>query len=329
MRILFALAICCASAYAEPVTLRIATVAPEGTEFAREFKAFARDVETVTQGAVRVRWYFGGIAGDELEVADRIARGQLDGTASGGMLCAKLSPTMRALRVGGLVQTGLEARFLLGHLREQISADFEAGEMTNLGTPILGNDYAFLDREVQSLAELKQLRLWRWNLDEVGIATSSAVGLDIVGIPIGTVTGSLEERKIDGFIAIPTAALAFQWSPHARVLLHMPLGFLAGCLLISHRSWNRVDPTLRQEIMGSAAKAMERMADMMDRQEGLLLGGLFQRQGVRVMDPTPGLRAEYFGASRLARDQLKGSIVPAGVLERIQVLLADFRAEHH
>ena len=37
-------------AAAEPVTLRFATIAPEGTGWAREFKAFARDAEAFSDG---------------------------------------------------------------------------------------------------------------------------------------------------------------------------------------------------------------------------------------------------------------------------------------
>src|SRR5206468_969252 len=49
---------------AEPVTLRLATIAPDGTAWAREVRAFNRDVEALTHGQVRFKWYLGAIAGD-------------------------------------------------------------------------------------------------------------------------------------------------------------------------------------------------------------------------------------------------------------------------
>ena len=108
---------------AEPATvLRIATAAPDGTGWAREIRAFAREVEISTHGKVTVKWYFGGIAGDEVEVADRVQRGQLDGTASGGVLCQRSSPTMRVIGLQGMVQTRDEARHLHGLLRADIAA---------------------------------------------------------------------------------------------------------------------------------------------------------------------------------------------------------------
>src|SRR6476646_5054881 len=86
-------------AQAEPVTLRLATAVPEGTAWARVGMAFARDVDELTHGEVRVKWYLGGIAGNELQVLDRMKRDQLDGVGSGGVLCQRLAPTMRVTRL--------------------------------------------------------------------------------------------------------------------------------------------------------------------------------------------------------------------------------------
>ena len=58
---------------AEPTVLRMAAIAPEGTSWARELKAFARNLERATDGAVRVKWYLGGVAGDEAEEVERIS----------------------------------------------------------------------------------------------------------------------------------------------------------------------------------------------------------------------------------------------------------------
>src|SRR3954467_6995726 len=83
------------AARADEVTLRMGTMAPDGTAWARELNAFARDVDQRTHGQVRIKWYYGGITGDEPGMGERIRRGQLDGAASGGPLCESLAPSMR------------------------------------------------------------------------------------------------------------------------------------------------------------------------------------------------------------------------------------------
>ena len=70
--------------------LRLATAAPDGMR-GRGSSVASDGIVAGDQGALRIKWYFGGIAGDEMETIDRMAKGQLDGVASGGP-CSKGSP---------------------------------------------------------------------------------------------------------------------------------------------------------------------------------------------------------------------------------------------
>ena len=46
-------------------TIKFATLAPEGTTLMKEMRAFADEVEKATGGAVKFKFYSGGISGDE------------------------------------------------------------------------------------------------------------------------------------------------------------------------------------------------------------------------------------------------------------------------
>ncbi|HSN33935.1 MAG TPA: TRAP transporter substrate-binding protein DctP, partial [Ideonella sp.] len=117
------------AAHAEEVTLRMGTMAPAGTAWARELNAFAREVDARTSGQVRIKWYFGGISGDEPTMGERIRRGQLDGAASGGPLCETMAPSMRVMRVVGLLTTPEEAGFVAGRLWPVFESEFHGSGM--------------------------------------------------------------------------------------------------------------------------------------------------------------------------------------------------------
>src|SRR3954468_18262980 len=102
-------------AAADPVVLRLAAIAPEGTSWAREVRAFSREVETNTGGAVRIKWYLGGIAGDEVTSLDRTRRGQLDGGAV-SVTCTRLAPSLKISRVIGFFRSRDEARHIYARL---------------------------------------------------------------------------------------------------------------------------------------------------------------------------------------------------------------------
>ncbi|HEY1584642.1 MAG TPA: TRAP transporter substrate-binding protein DctP, partial [Polyangia bacterium] len=134
------------------VLLRMATAAPEGTAWAREGHSNERDISELTHGQVRMKWYFGGIAGDEMQMLERIKREQLDGVASAGMLCAKLAPSMTALRIVGLFQSRDESAFVSGRLKDTFDAEFLKSGFVNLGEMGIGPDVIFSTTPMTSLA---------------------------------------------------------------------------------------------------------------------------------------------------------------------------------
>jgi len=307
-------------------TLRLATVAPDGTMWAREMKALAREVEAETHGELKVKWFWGGVAGDELEVEQRLARGQLDGTASGGMTCQRLAPSLRAVRVPGLFQTRDESNYVIGRLRDLTDQEFRSKGFVSLLMPNLGPDLFFLTREVHSLAELRALKLWRWEGDDVGIKLSKAYGLNVVPMALSRALPALESGEIDGLIAIPQAMLAFRWFARVRYFLDLPSGFLGACVLVTSHAFDRL-PVEHQRVLRAAAAKLRAHADLEGaRQDAQLVGELFEKQGVHPLKLPPGARLEFLKAASEARDRLE--LLPPGLLAKVQSWLADYRAEH-
>ncbi|HEY2745115.1 MAG TPA: TRAP transporter substrate-binding protein DctP, partial [Polyangia bacterium] len=215
---------------AEPVVLRFATEAPDGTAWARLFRAMGRDIESGTNGAVTTKWYVGGIAGDELQTFERLKRGQLDVVMSGGVLCMKLAPSLRVLRLFGLFQSRDEASYVIGRLRPTVDREFTDAGFRNIGEALLGADMLFSRTPINSAADLKKARLWFWDLDETLRAQLAAVGSAAVGLPVEEAARAYEDKRIDGFVSVPAAALAFQWSAAASYLSEQKLGYLPGCM---------------------------------------------------------------------------------------------------
>jgi TRAP-type C4-dicarboxylate transport system substrate-binding protein len=218
----------------EPITLRMAAIAPDGTGWARELRAFARDVESGTQGAVRMKWYLGGVAGDETAALDRIRRNQLDG-AAGALFCATLAPTLGVTRVAGLVQSRDEALYLLNHLRPRLDDEFKRAGFVSLVVGNFGNDVIFLRRRVDNFAELKKTPMWIWDADVLLRKQMTTMGLTMVPASVDQLAGMYDAGQIDGMFVIPTAALAFQWATRAHYFIELRGSALAGCVTVSLR----------------------------------------------------------------------------------------------
>ncbi|HEX8950251.1 MAG TPA: TRAP transporter substrate-binding protein DctP [Polyangia bacterium] len=324
--ILLAAVAASAVARAEPATLRLATVAPQGTGWAREIGAWGRDVETGTHDAVRVKIYYSAVGGDELTVLERIKRDQLDG-AIGSESCVRLAPSLKVTRIFGLFQSREEALYVLGRLAPAIDGEFLRAGFVNLASATLGPDLLFTREPVHDMAELKKTLLWSWDADETLTAQAQALGMHVVTTPLDDAARAYDDKSVDGFIAMPTAALAFQWSTQARYLQNLPLSYRNGCFFVASRVFDALPIDAQRYLRAAAAKLRGRLDDLSRRQDDELVGGLFARQGLKSVAVSDHFRLELFGEAREMRDRIAPRLLAKGLLEEVLSWLADYRVE--
>lgn len=315
---------------ADPVVhLRFATIAPDGTGWAREVKAFAREIENASGGRVAIHVYLGGIAGDDAEMGRRMRKDQLDGALSAGMLCQEIAPAYAIFRIPGLMQDRAESAYVMTRLFPMLREQARAHGMRLLTSGSLGSDVVLSRVPIDSLEKLRGLRLWIWDLDRTSVAIARAMGLHPVALPVSEAGRAYEDGRTDGFVAIPSAIFGFQWFTRRLYLSQFPFAPLYGCALMSAAAYERLPLDVREVVETASVKFGLRVAETTRVQDEELLGGLFAKQGVRTVPIPPLLRAQFIDAAHAARDQLGAQLVPNELLLQVQSFLADYRSVHH
>jgi TRAP-type C4-dicarboxylate transport system substrate-binding protein len=315
------------SAHADPLRLRLATPAPEGSSYARELHSFSRDVAARSDGHIEAKWYMGGIAGDEWTQIDRMRRGQLDG-AGLAFGCERLAPSLLAVRVVGLVRSRDEASYVLRSSKRLIDQDMTRAGFVAMGLGTLGSIIAMTRTPVHTMADLKKQRLWVWDKDEIQIRLLRAMGLSPVPMSIDAAGRAYDEGRIDGFLSVPGAALAFQWSARARYFLDFPIGEVSACFVLSQRALDALPLDERTVLATAAAKLSARVEDVGRELDAALLERLFEKQGLKRIQPDEGFVSEFLEDARRAREQLDAKMVPPELMTKVLGWLADYRAEH-
>jgi TRAP-type transport system periplasmic protein len=312
-----------------PVRLRFATIAPDGTGWAREVKAFAREIELASSGRVGLHMYLGGIAGDDAEMGRRMRKDQLDGALSAGILCQEVAPAFGVFRIPGLVQDRAEERYVETRLLPTLRTQARAHGMVLLATGSLGTDVVLSRIPIDSLDSLRRLRLWQWDLDLTSVAFTRAMGMHPVPMPVTEAGRAYEEGKTDGFIAVPSAIFGYQWFSQKVYMTQFPFAPLHACALMTATAYERLPTDLREVVETASVKFGLRIGETTRAQDEELLGGLFAKQGVRSVPVSPMLRAQFLDAAHVARDKLGSQLVPRELLLQVQSFLADYRSEHH
>jgi TRAP-type C4-dicarboxylate transport system substrate-binding protein len=309
-----------------PLRIRMAAVAPEGSSWAREFHAIDREVQAATGGQVQVKWYLGGIAGDELAMLERVRRGQLDGEA-GAAFCDRLAPSIRVAHIVGLFRTRDEWRYVMTRLLPRIDAEAAQHGYHNLGVGSFGEIRFFARRPTRTMAELRSQRFWTYELDDITQSMLRKMGLQLVPMSVERAARAYDENRIDGFITTAAVALAFQWSARAHYYSDLTLAELPGCLVLAQRALDPLSLAQQQAVTAAMARFVGRFEPLGKLQDDALLGGLFERQGLHKSIADAELRNSFFVEARTAREELAPTLVPRELLAEALTWLADFRSE--
>jgi TRAP-type C4-dicarboxylate transport system substrate-binding protein len=315
------------TAAAEPRVLRMAAIAPEGTAWARELKALSRDVESLSGGELKMKWYLGGIAGDELTAIERIRKGQLDGEA-GAIFCQSLASSMRVARIPGLFRDGDEAAYALARLKPNVDAEMRQSGFANLGIASFGFDAIFSRQPVKGMADLRRGKVWIWSLDPIWKAMVAAMGIQAVASPVEEAGHVFEDQKLDAFIAAPTAALAYQWSTQTRHFTTLQTALLPGCMVISNLTFDSLPLPQQQAIRAAVAKFFARFNDVNKDMEAQLTGKLFEKQGLAHVEASEQFRSEFYEAAKVARERLGDQLAPKALVAKVTEWVAEYRAQH-
>jgi TRAP-type C4-dicarboxylate transport system substrate-binding protein len=264
------------------VVLKIATLAPEGTTWMKQFRKLQERVEQRTERRVTFKFFSGGVQGDERDVLRKMRAGQLSGAAVTGIGLSMIDPEVRALEAARTYGELDHARERLGPL---LKKKFEERGYILMGWGDVGPVHVFSKRPIKSLADLRQTKLWMWSDDPITRQIFAA--LELHGIPLGVpeVLPALATGSVDAFMGSPLSTVALQWASHARYVTSAVVGMATGATVLSKKAWDEISPGDRAIIVEEGQK-LERAAESELRHENVAAMEAMKKKGLQEV-PTP------------------------------------------
>jgi TRAP-type C4-dicarboxylate transport system substrate-binding protein len=310
------------------ITLRLATAAPKGTLWAKAVDEYASHVEKGTEGAVRVKVYYGGTAGDEMEVMARMERGQLDGTISGGPICGDVMPSVRVLHLVGLYESEQEMLDVARELSAVFADEAHVRGYALVGVGSLGPVMLFTRQKVTDFASLRKLPVWSWELSTVFNQMAVVMGLNVVPSSLQAASKAYEDGRVDGFWSTPIAALGFQWYSQTRFFMPLEGIYLSGCLLLRESSLEGMSAEDRAVLREAGAQLSSRLEVEGTRMARGLVDRVFAQQGLERLPLGPAFLRDFRAAAREARRSVSPRLVPKKLIEQAEQILARRRTRH-
>jgi TRAP-type transport system periplasmic protein len=288
---------------AEATVFKIATVAPEGTAWMREMRAGAEAVKKRSEGRVEVKYYPGGVMGDNATVLRKIKIGQLQGGAFTGSELSQVDADAQIYSVPFTFHAVAEVDSLRAKLDPMMRASFEKNGFVLLG--ISGGGFAYLmsTHDIHGKDDMKSAKVWVPQGDHIAEIAFKAGGVSPIPLPLADVYTSLQTGLVDTVANTPAGAIAFQWHTKLKHMVDLPLTYIVGLLIVDKKIFDTVDAA-DQKILHEEFSAAFGRIETSARKDDVDARVALEKQGVAMFIPDAQERMAWSAIGDEAYQQL-------------------------
>ncbi|MEO1203236.1 MAG: TRAP transporter substrate-binding protein DctP [Pseudomonadota bacterium] len=274
-RLLILLAIAGLGVNANAATLKIATVTPEGSQWMQDMRESAAEIKERTNGRVQIKYYGGGVMGNDTKVLGRIRIGALQGGAFTPSALTNQYPDLNLYGLPLVFESEQEAAYVRERMDEQLREGLEEAGFVSFGFAAGGFAVVLSNTPVESLEDLKGKRVWVPEGDRISYASMEALNLSPVTLPLTDVLTGLQTGLIDIVAISPIGALVLQWHTKVKYMTELPLAYTLGFMAIDKKAFNKLtsnDQNVVRDVMTRTYANFDRqnLVDNRDARETLL-----------------------------------------------------------
>jgi TRAP-type C4-dicarboxylate transport system substrate-binding protein len=309
-------------------TIKLATIAPEGSSWMNDMRSGAKAIEESTDGRVKFKFYGGGVQGNDKQVQRKMRTGQLHGGAftSGGLNMFQKDADLFALPM--LFETIDEARYVRGYLESELRQRLEDAGYINFGFAAAGFAYMMSNKPMRSLPDMKGQKVWIPEGDPSGFAALRSLGVAPVVMPVTDVMTGLQTDLLDSVTVPPVGAVVFQWHTRLKYITDAPVAYVYASLLIDKRAFMKISPE-DQKVVRDVMEGIYRKFDQSGVTDASNAMQALMDSGLQMAKPNAAEVAEWREIVIASHRKLgqEGVFDPA-LLDRIMTLISDYRSGH-
>jgi TRAP-type C4-dicarboxylate transport system substrate-binding protein len=325
---LLAVVLAAVAAPASAVDIKIATVAPDGSRWMQQMRAGAEEVSTRTSGRVAIKFYPGGVMGNDAQVLRKMRIGQLQGGmfTAGGL--GERYPALNSYGIPLLFRSIEEIDAVRAALDPELAAGLDKAGFVTFGFIEGGFANVLANEPIRSVEDMRRKKVWVPEGDGVSFMVMEEMGLSPAVLPVTDVLTGLQTGLIDIAFASPVAALVLQWHTKVKYLTELPVSYSMGIFAIDKAVFaglSAEDQQVVREVVTRYASSLDREArdDNKRAAEVLAKSGL-QSVAVNAAD-VEGWRSTVEGLYPQLRQRAE---VDAAMFDRMLAVLTEYRRAH-
>ena len=302
--------------WAKKIIVKMATLAPEGTEWHGLLVELGQQWQEVTNGEVRLRIYPGGVVGDERDMIRKMRIGQIHGAAISNEGMTEINPYFTTFYMPMMYQSYDEVDFVRERLSDELLNITEDNGFKILTMVDVGWAYWFSTEPIYTPDDLKNNKIFIWAGDYKSVQLYEKHGYQPVPLAMTDVLSGLQTGLITSLGFNPLYALAQQLFGIADNMLEMKWGNLTAAIIIDLKTWNKIKPEYQQSML-TVAKKIGNGFQEKNRYESDKSVEVMKKYGLKVNKPSPEQVQIWNELINSMSADIRGSLIEENAYDRL------------
>jgi TRAP-type C4-dicarboxylate transport system substrate-binding protein len=312
---------------AQAIHIKIATLSPEGSVWMAKMRQGAAELARKTNNRVLIKYYPGGVMGDDKAVLRKIRIGQLQGGAFVSGSLSGIYPDNQIYSLPLFFRSFKEIDYVRKHLDHRIMEGFEKNGMVIFGIAEGGFAYVMSTVPIRTVEDMRHQKVWIPDNDSMILETVKAFDISPIPLSIADVRAGLQTGLINTVTTPPIGALALQWHTQIKYLMDEPFLYIYGVLAIDRKAFERISPgdqKIFRDIMGNVFEALDRR----NREDNIKAMQTLRKQGIEFIKPSPEALDLWFkDASEVPKRLIKSHRLSQEMLDTLNRLIKEYRSK--
>ena len=223
------------------IQIKIATLAPQNSEWAEKFQKGSIEIQERTENRVKLKFYWGGAQGNAKKILQKIKIRQLHGGTFSPTDFQEVYPDLNIYGLPFLFKDFDEVDYVRDRVDNQLEQGFKNIGFNTYGFAGGGFAYILSNEPIREYEDLKNKKIWLPQGDLISYEAMRSLNLLPVPLPMTDVLTGLQTGLIDIVAIPPVVALALQWHTKISYITRVPVLYAMGFLAIDSKIINRIN----------------------------------------------------------------------------------------
>ena len=285
IKTIFLLIICSGTLISKPIIIKLATLAPEGTEYYNLLLEMGQRWQEETNGEIILRIYPNGVVGRESDTIRKMRIGQIQASAMSSIGLADLTDQIQAFTIPMVFKDYDDVEKVKEVMFDDISNGLSESGFKLLFLVDIGWVYWFSANEIAVPEDLRNAKIYTTAGDYVTVELFKRFGFNAIPVSETDILISLQTGMIISMQTVPILSLSSGWFALMPNMLDLKWAVFIGAVIIDERVWSKIRPELHKVMMEVAQEIGKKYQENGRKTDAQAIE-MMKKYGMKVKTPT-------------------------------------------